>query len=168
MSDPTKAVFPADRLREFAVRVFESFGVPRADAVLAADILVLADLRGIDSHGLARLKMYHEQLSIGRINPRPNITIVRESPSTATVDGDAGLGLVVGPRANAIAMDKADQAGSGWGAVRNTNHYGIAGYYPLQALQRDQIGLSMTNTTSVVAPLWGAVRRLGTTPPAIA
>lgn len=168
MSNVPKQVFPADKLREFAVRVFESFGIPHDDSVLAADILVRADLRGIDSHGIARLAMYHEQLTLGRINPRPNITIVRESASTATIDGDSGLGLVVGPRANAIAMDKADAAGSGWVAVRNTNHYGIAGYYPLQALERDQIGMSMTNTTSVVAPLWGAERRLGTNPFAIA
>jgi len=166
-AEPQSHTFPADLLRNFAVRVFESFGIPRADCEQAADILIRADLRGIDSHGIARLKMYCDQLTLGRVNPRPNIAIVRESPSTATIDGDNGLGLVVGPRANAIAMEKAEQAGSGWVAVRHTNHYGIAGYYVLQALERDLIGLSMTNTTSVVAPLWGAERRLGTNPLAI-
>ena len=93
---------------------------------------------------------------------------MRETASTATVDGDNGLGLVVGPQANRIAMDKADTAGTGWVAVRGSNHFGIAGYYVLQALERDQIGWAMTNTTPVVAPLWGAQRMLGTNPIAIA
>jgi L-2-hydroxycarboxylate dehydrogenase (NAD+) len=96
------------------------------------------------------------------------MSVVRETAATATVDGDNGLGLVVGPRANEIAMDKAAAAGAGWVAVRNTNHYGIAGYYPLQALKRDQIGWSMTNSSSLVAPLWSAERMLGTNPIAIA
>lgn len=167
-TDAKYTTFPADMLRTFAEKTFESFGIPHEDAWQAADILVAADLRGIDSHGIARLSNYFEQLSIGRINPNPNITVVRESASTATIDGDNGLGLVVGPHANNLAMDKADAAGSGWVAVRNTNHYGIAGYYPIAALKRDQIGFSMTNTTSVVAPLFGAERRLGTNPLAVA
>ena len=86
----------------------------------------------------------------------------------ATVDGDNGLGLVVGPKANQIAMDKAEQFGSGWVSVSNTNHFGIAGYYPLKALERDLIGWAMTNSTKLVAPLWGAERMLGTNPIAIA
>ena len=99
---------------------------------------------------------------------RPKIKIVREKASVATVDGDNGLGLVVGPKANEIAMDKAEQHGSGWVSVCNTNHFGIAGYYPLKALERDLIGWAMTNTTKLVAPLWGAERMLGTNPIAIA
>jgi len=95
-------------------------------------------------------------------------SIVRETPSTATVDGDNGLGLVVGPWANRVAMSKAESAGSGWVSVRNTNHYGIAGWYVLEALKRDLIGWSMTNTTKLVAPLWGGERMLGTNPIAIA
>jgi LDH2 family malate/lactate/ureidoglycolate dehydrogenase len=93
---------------------------------------------------------------------------VRETASTASVDGDNGLGLVVGPRANEIAMDKAASAGSGWVSVCNTNHFGIAGYYPLRALERELIGWAMTNSTKLVAPLWGAERMLGTNPLAIA
>jgi LDH2 family malate/lactate/ureidoglycolate dehydrogenase len=93
---------------------------------------------------------------------------VRETLSTATVDGDNGLGLVVGPQANRIAMDKAEHAGSGWVGVCNTNHFGIAGYYVLDALRRDLIGLAMTNTTKIVTPLWGVERMLGTNPIAIA
>ena len=107
-------------------------------------------------------------LTLGRIDPKAKVTVVRESQSTATVDGGNGLGLVVGPKANAIAMEKALAAGSGWVSVRNTNHFGIAGYYVLQALERDLIGWAMTNTTPLVAPLWGSERMLGTNPIAIA
>lgn len=160
--------YPSEFLTAFCRRVFASFGVPDEDAQQAADVLALSDLRGIDSHGVARLYSYVGMLGEGRINPRPRPRVVRESPSTATVDGDNGLGLVVGPWANRIAMDKADAVGTGWVSVANTNHYGIAGYYPLQALAREQIGWSMTNTTKLVAPLWGAERVLGTNPLAIA
>ena len=161
-------LFPPDELFEFTARVFRHVGVPEDDARTAATVLQAADLRGIDSHGVARLRSYFDMLKLGRIDPKPNITIVRESPSTATVDGGNGLGLVVGPKANAIAMEKARMVGSGWVTVRNTNHYGIAGYYVLEALKRDLIGWSMTNTTKFVAPLWGAERMLGTNPIAIA
>jgi L-2-hydroxycarboxylate dehydrogenase (NAD+) len=161
-------LFSANYLREFTASVFMHFGVREADAVQAADVLALSDLRGIDSHGVARLHTYFEMLELGRINPKPHLRIVREKHSVATVDGDNGLGLVIGPKANAIAMDKAEQHGSGWVSVCNSNHFGIAGYYPLQALQRDLIGWAMTNTTKLVAPLWGAERMLGTNPLAIA
>ena len=144
--------FPIEKLHEFCVNVFLACDVPEQDAHVAADILAMADLRGIDSHGIARLAAYHQMLVAGRINPRANITVIRESASTATVDGDNGLGLVVGPKANEIAMDKADSAGTGWVAVRNSNHYGIAGYYVLESLKRDQIGWAMTNTTKMTAP----------------
>lgn len=168
MTDAETRSFLVEHLREFCVRVFQHFDVPMEDAQLAADVLMVSDLRGIDSHGVARLKSYYGLLKDGRMNPRPKITIVRESASTATVDGDNGLGLIVGPKANQIAMNKADQAGSGWVAVHGSNHYGIAGYYVLKALERDQIGFAMTNTTRMVAPLWGAERMLGTNPIAVA
>jgi LDH2 family malate/lactate/ureidoglycolate dehydrogenase len=160
--------FPIETLQRFSARVFEHFGVRAEDAALAASVLAASDLRGIESHGVARLHTYFDMLELGRINPKPKITIVRESASTATVDGDNGLGLVVGPKANAIAMAKAAEAGSGWVSVRNTNHFGIAGYYVLEALKRDLIGWAMTNSTKLVAPLWGAERMLGTNPIAIA
>jgi LDH2 family malate/lactate/ureidoglycolate dehydrogenase len=161
-------IFSADHLRNFAMQVFTHFGVPQTDADLAADVLIKSDLRGIDSHGVARLHTYFEMLELGRINPRPKIEVVREKASVASVDGDNGLGLVVGPKANEIAMDKAEQYGSGWVSVCHTNHFGIAGYYPLKALERDLIGWAMTNTTKLVVPLWGAERMLGTNPLAIA
>jgi len=160
--------YPEAHLRDFAAAVFGHFGIGAADAELAADVLIKSDLRGIESHGVARLHTYFEMLELGRINPKPNIRIVREKASVATVDGDNGLGLIVGPNANEIAMDKAERHGSGWVGVCNTNHFGFAGYYPLQALERDLIGWAMTNSTKLVAPLWGAERMLGTNPIAIA
>ena len=164
---PETKVFRIETLREFSTRTFLHFGCPKEDAEQAADVLACADLRGIDSHGVARLHSYFEMLSIGRINPQPQIEIVRSTSSTATVDGDNGLGLVVGPKANRIAMDMAEKSGSGWVSVRNTNHFGIAGYYVLKALERDLIGWAMTNSTKLVAPLWGGERMLGTNPIAI-
>ncbi len=165
---PQYVTFSSDYLRDFTTKVFIHFGISAQDAAQAADVLLKADLRGIDSHGVARLRTYVDMFTIGRINPKPNIKIVREKKSVATVDGDSGLGLVVGPRANEIAMDKAAQYGSGWVSVCNTNHYGIASDYSLKALERDMIGWSMTNTSKIVVPLWGAERRLGTNPIAIA
>lgn len=160
--------FPLEQLQAFSRRIFEHFGVPEDEARLAADVLAAADRRGIDSHGVARLRTYFDLLTIGRINPRPKPRVVRETPSTATFDGDNGLGLVVGAQANELAIAKAKEAGSGWVSVCNTNHYGIAGYYVMRALEEDLIGMSMTNTTAIVAPLWGAERMLGTNPIAIA
>ncbi|MBX3416827.1 MAG: Ldh family oxidoreductase [Pirellulaceae bacterium] len=168
MSEISYLTFSSERLVEFSQRTFEYFGVPSQDARLAAEVLARSDLRGIESHGVARLHTYFDMLQLGRINPKPEIKIIRESPSTATVDGDNGLGLVVGPRANEIAMNKASQVGTGWVSVCNTNHYGIAGYYVLEALKRDLIGWAMTNSTKLVAPLWGGERMLGTNPIAIA
>ncbi len=159
--------FAVEQLREFSARVFRSFGVPAEDADVAAGVLASADLRGIDSHGVARLPQYVEMLELERINPRPQIRILRETPATATVDGDNGLGLVVGPRANRMTMEKAERVGTGWVAVCNSNHFGAGEYYPLQALARGLIGWAMTNSPPQVAPLWGAEKMLGTNPIAI-
>src|SRR6266542_1905089 len=161
-------LFPGAYLRNFSTQVFMHSGVSKADAEQAADVLARSDLRGIDSHGVARLHTYFEMLELGRINAKPKIKIIREKASVAAVDGDNGLGLVVGPKANEIAMDKAEKYGSGWVSVCHTNHFGIAGYYPLKALERDLIGWAMTNASKLVAPLWGAERMIGTNPIAIA
>lgn len=168
MAEAQYTHIPHKVLSDFSAEVFMYFGVNEDDAIQAADVLSKADVRGIDSHGVARLRTYVDMFRIGRINPKPNIKIVRERKSVATVDGDSGLGLVVGPKANEIAMDKASQFGSGWVSVCNTNHYGIASYYPLKALEHNLIGWSMTNSSRVVVPLGGAERRLGTNPIAIA
>lgn len=168
MGNVAYQTYSAEHLRTFCTQVFETFGIVPEDATLAANVLITSDLRGIDSHGVARMHNYVDLLEKNEVNPHPKLTIVRESASTATVDGDNGLGLVVGPKANQIAMDKADQVGTGWVSIANTNHFGIAGYYVLQALERDMIGWSMTNSTHLVAPLWGSERMLGTNPIAIA
>ena len=168
MAEIESGIYPVEKLREFCTRVFLHFQLPKHDAEQAADVLACADLRGIDSHGVARMYSYFGMLIEGHINPKAKIKIVRSTVSTATVDGNNGLGLVVGPQANRIAMDMAEKAGSGWVSVCNTNHFGIAGYYVLQALERDLIGWAMTNSTKLVAPLWGAERMLGTNPIAIA
>ena len=161
-------LIPVERLKKFTSDVFVHCGCLEEEAKLAAEILILADHRGIDSHGVARLHAYFTLLEAGEINPRPNVRKVISTSTTATVDGDNGLGLIVGPKANAIAMEMAEQHGSGWVSVKNTNHYGIAGFYSLQAVERDMIGFSMTTSSAVVAPLWGKRRMLGTNPIAVA
>lgn len=160
--------YTAERLREFTARVFESCGVPKDDALAASDVLVTADLWGIDSHGVARLLAYYEMLTRGLVNPRPQVRTVRGLPATASVDGDNGLGLVVGVKANELAMEKAEAVGAGCVFVMNSNHFGIAGYYVYRALSRDLVGWAMTNTPPLVSPLWGAERMLGTNPIAVA
>jgi hypothetical protein len=111
-----------DRLKKFTSDVFVHCGCIPEEAKLAAEVLILADHRGIDSHGVARLHAYFTLLEAGEINPRPNVRKVISTATTATVDGDNGLGLIVGPKANAIAMEMAEQNGSGWVSVKNTNH----------------------------------------------
>ena len=160
--------FSVERLRGFVVRVFARLGVPPAAAEQAADVLIAADRRGIDSHGVARLKAYCDLLAAGKVQPRATLTVLRETQSTAAMDGGHGLGLIVGPKANAIAIEKALAVGSSWVTVRNSTHYGIAGYYALQAAERGLIGWSMTNAARAVVPPGGAERMLGTNPIAVA
>ncbi len=155
-------------LRDFARDVFTAMGCDGAQARIAAEILVDADLKGIDSHGIARLKGYVRLWEDNRINTQPNISITHETPSTAVVDGDEGLGLVVAPEAMKIAIKKASQVGSGWVSVRNSNHYGIAGYHAMMALEHDMVGISMTNASPLVAPTFSSERLLGTNPIAVA
>ena len=157
-----------DKVWEFTNEVFLSMGCSADDAKLASEVLVSADLRGIDSHGVARLIGYVRLWDAERINPTPDIKIVHETPSTAVVDGDAGLGLVVAPKAMEIAMGKAEAVGTGWVSVKNTNHYGIAGYHAMMALEKDMIGMSMTNASPLVSPTFSTERMLGTNPIAVA
>jgi L-2-hydroxycarboxylate dehydrogenase (NAD+) len=151
-----------------AVKAFLKMGCSQAHAELAAKVLLQADLRGIDSHGLARLSGYLRLHKADRINAKPNISIVHQTPSTATLNGDAGLGLVVAPKAMEIAMEKAEQVGSGWVAVSNSNHFGIAGYHAMMALSKNMIGIALTNASPLVAPTFSTERMLGTNPIAIA
>lgn len=156
------------QLKDFSQAIFKSIGCNEADALLAADALVAADLRGIDSHGVARLSGYVRLWESKRINPTPDIRIIHETPSTAVVDGDAGLGLVVAPKAMQIAIEKATQVGTGWVSVQNSNHFGIAGYHAMLALAQDMIGMAMTNASALVAPTFSTERMLGTNPIAVA
>lgn len=139
-------------------------GCSETDADLATDVLIRSDLRGIDSHGVARLSGYIRLWEKERINATPNIRVVHETPTTATIDGDAGLGLVVAPFAMKVAMEKAAVYGSGWVAVKNSNHFGIAGYHALLAVEKDMIGISMTNASPLVTPTYANERLLGTNP----
>lgn len=155
-------------LKKFVSSVFESIGCPEEDAHLAADVLVSADARGIDSHGVARLAGYVRLYDHGRLNPSPKIHILHESPSTALLDGDRGLGLVVAPKAMEIACQKAASAGTGWVAVQNSNHFGIAGYHAMKALPQDMIGWAMTHAAPLVTPTFSREKLLGTNPIAVA
>lgn len=143
-------------------------GCTREHADLASRVLLSADIRGVDSHGVARLSGYVRLWEAKRINARPNISVIHETPSTAVVDGDAGLGLVVAPFAMEKAIEKAETAGTGWVAVKNSNHFGIAGYHATMALEQSMIGMAMTNASAIVAPTFSVERMLGTNPIAVA
>ena len=157
-----------DRLHQFAVNLFIKIGCFNDQAIEAANVLLSADLRGVDSHGVARLMGYLRLYEKNRINSKPQLSVVHETPSTAVVDGDAGLGLVAGPYAMRLAIEKAKNVGTGWIAVKNSNHYGIAGYHAMMALEADCIGISMTNASPLVAPTYSKERLLGTNPIAVA
>ncbi|SMB96421.1 malate dehydrogenase (NAD) [Hymenobacter roseosalivarius DSM 11622] len=160
--------FSYNHLFTFTEAIFRSIGCPEADAVQATEALLAADLRGIDSHGVARLIGYVRLWEAGRINPTPRVGVVYETPSTAVVDGDGGLGLVVAPKAMQVATEKARLAGTGWVSVKNSNHFGIAGYHAMKALAHDMIGIAMTNASPLVAPTHSLDRLLGTNPIAVA
>jgi LDH2 family malate/lactate/ureidoglycolate dehydrogenase len=156
--------FCEETLRTFTRNIFLKMGCSEEHASLATDVLIKSDLHGIDSHGVARLSGYVRLWEKNRINTKPNIQIVHETPTTATVDGDAGLGLIVAPFAMKIAIEKAEKYGSGWVSVRNSNHFGIAGYHALMAVEKDMIGFAMTNASPLVAPTFANERLLGTNP----
>ncbi|HYG20913.1 MAG TPA: Ldh family oxidoreductase [Ohtaekwangia sp.] len=161
-------IYPYPTLKSFAFDVFKKMGCPIPQAALATEVLLSADLRGIDSHGIARLSGYVRLWEAARVNATPELRTVHESPSTAVVDGDRGLGLVVAPHAMNLAIAKARTAGTGWVAVKNSNHFGIAGYHAMMALEHDMIGIAMTNASPLVAPTFSIERLLGTNPIAVA
>lgn len=161
-------LFQYQDLYHFVYHTFKKIGCPEKDARTASEVLLSADLRGVDSHGIARLSGYVRLWETGRINSTPNIRIIHETPSTALVDGDAGLGLVVAPFAMNVAISKADTAGTGWVAVKNSNHFGIAGYHAMMALEKDMTGIAMTNASALVAPTFSEEKMLGTNPVAVA
>jgi len=158
-----------EALRNMATSLFQKVGVPQDDASLAADVLVTADLRGVDSHGVSNmLRSYIRGYNEGTINPNPVWNIERQSPSTATIDCDAGLGVIMGPKAMEIAIEKAKNVGLGMVTMKNSGHMGMVSYYAMLALKHDMIGVAMTAAGPSVLPTFGSELRLGTNPIAVA
>ena len=155
-------------LENFIREVFESIGFSEEHAKQCSDVLLLSDLRGIDSHGCARLSGYVRLVKAGRANPKPKLKIIREKFSNFTVDGDSGLGLVSGPFAMREAIKRTEINGSGWGAVMNSNHFGIGAYHTQLALQQGYIGMAMTNASPLASPTYSTERLLGTNPICVA
>src|SRR5882724_3260866 len=165
MQDQT---FSYQQLYNFTEAIFQKIGCSKEHAAIATKSLLAADLRAVDSHGVARLSGYIRLWEAKRINATPDIKIIHETASTAVVDGDSGLGLVIAPYAMQVAIDKAKQAGTGWVSVQNSNHFGIAAHHAMMALQYDMIGMAMTNASPLVAPTFSIDKMLGTNPICVA
>ena len=154
-----------DTLENFMVDVFIGIGVPEEDARICADVLITSDKRGIDSHGIGRLKpIYYDRIKAGIQSPKTEIEIVQDGPTTAVVDGHNGMGQVIAKKSMALAIKKAKKMGLGMVAVRNSTHYGIAGYYDLMAIKAGMIGITGTNARPSIAPTFGIENMLGTNP----
>lgn len=154
-----------DKMESFMKDVFIGVGVPEKDARICADILIEADKRGIDSHGINRLKaIYYDRIKDGIQFPVTNFEIVKDGPTTAVIDGHDGMGHVIGHRAMSMAIEKAKKFGMGMVAVRNSTHYGIAGYYATMATEAGMIGMTGTNARPSIAPTFGVENMLGTNP----
>ena len=156
-----------EKLTRFVQAAFEKLGVAGGDAQIAAEALVAADLRGVDTHGVIRFSphaWYVKWLSEGSMTAKPNIRVISETPSTALLDGDRGMGMVIGHRAMELAIDKAQSCGIGMVGVRNSRHYGMSAQYAMQALAHDMIGIAMTNAGRQVVPTFGREARFGTNP----
>ncbi|MBM4403816.1 MAG: Ldh family oxidoreductase [Candidatus Cloacimonetes bacterium] len=155
---------PVDSLHSFMIEVFTRLGVPGSDARICADILIASDLKGIESHGVGRLKMYYDRIKQGVQNPLTEITVIRDKYATAVWDGNHGMGHVIGYRAMQAALDKAAKFGLGAVAVRNSTHYGICAYYAEMAVKQNMIGMTFTNARPSVCPTHGSEPLLGTNP----
>jgi L-2-hydroxycarboxylate dehydrogenase (NAD+) len=158
----------AEVLQRFVEQVFVAVGTPPDDARICAEVLVASDLRGIESHGVGRLKVYYERIRAGVQLVETEMEIVRETETTALVDGHHGMGAVIAYRAMRLAIDKAREYGLGAVAVRDSTHFGIAGYYALMAAREGMMGLALTNARPVIPPTFGAEPMLGTNPIAFA
>jgi len=155
---------PVETLRRFSEVVFMQLGIPEEDARICTDVLIRSDLRGIASHGVGRLKMYIDRIRAGMLEPVTEFEIVREGATTAVVDGHHGMGHVIGVRSMRLAIRKAKEYGMGAVAVRNSSHFGIAGYYSLMAVEEGLIGVTMTNARPSVFPTFGGEPMFGTNP----
>lgn len=159
---------PVQKLVDFMVDALTAMTIPLNESKIIADVLITSDLWGVRSHGVAHLKMYYERMKKGLQLPTTNITVVKDTPTTAVLDGGNGMGMVVGYKAMKMAIEKARQFGLGAVAVRNSSHYGVAGYYPLMAEREGMVGLSVTNAHPSTAPTFGVMPMLGTNPIAVA
>jgi LDH2 family malate/lactate/ureidoglycolate dehydrogenase len=160
-----KKYIPFGVLEKFMVNVMVNAGIPQEDAMIVGDALIQADKLGFDSHGVNRLKsIYLDRIRDGIINPVTNFTIIKEGPTTAVIDGQNGMGQVVSYNAMKMAIEKAKKFGMGMVTVRNSNHYGFAGYYPLMAVKENMIGITGTNARPSIAPTFGVENMLGTNP----
>jgi LDH2 family malate/lactate/ureidoglycolate dehydrogenase len=161
-------MYKYDYLFDFTRNVFMKMGCSESDSKIIADVFLAAELRDHASHGMIRIKDYYELWIAGRINVKPAVKVVHESPSTAVIDGDNAVGMVAARRSMELAIEKAEKAGTGWVATRNSNHFGIAGYYAMLALKHDMIGICLTNANPLVAPTFSISRMMGTNPIAVA
>jgi L-2-hydroxycarboxylate dehydrogenase (NAD+) len=156
---------PFGIMEKFMVEIMERAGIPAEDAKIIGDVLLTADKLGFDSHGVNRLKnIYLDRIKEGILNPVTEIEIVRENPATAVIDGHNGMGHVIGHKSMKLAIEKAGKYGMGMVAVRNSTHYGFAGYYPLMAVRENMIGITGTNARPSIAPTFGVENVLGTNP----
>ncbi|MEM2549936.1 MAG: Ldh family oxidoreductase, partial [Nitrososphaerota archaeon] len=153
-----------ESLRSYVADVLKAYNIPEEHSNIVADVLVSADLMGIESHGVQRLRRYTVGIQVGSVNPKTNISIVKESPSTVWIDGGSGLGHVVAYKAMNIAIKKAMDTGVSVSGIRNSHHFGMAGYYALQAVRSNMIGLVMTNSEALVAYTHTVGRNVGTNP----
>jgi len=160
-------LIPVKKLVEFTVDALVAMGVPLEDAKTITDVLITSDLWGIRSHGIAHLKMYYERMKRGLQLPVTHLTVVKDAHATAVVDGGNGMGMVVGHHAMQMAIRKARQYGLGAVAVRNSSHYGVAGYYAMMAVNEGMVGISFTNAHPSTAPTFGVKPMLGTNPIAV-
>ncbi len=156
-------------LEDFMVSAFTKIGLPLEDAKVCADILLESDKRGIESHGVNRFKpIYIDRINDGILNPITKIDVIKETPTTAVLDANDGMGMVVSKKAMQMAIDKAKKYGMGMVAVRNSSHYGIAGYYTTMASDAGMVGMTGTNARPSIAPTFGVENMLGTNPLTIA
>jgi L-2-hydroxycarboxylate dehydrogenase (NAD+) len=155
---------PVSTLQSFMCDTFTKLGVPEDEARVCSEVVIASDLRGIESHGIGRLKYYYDRIRSGQHKALTEFEIVRESPTTAVVDGHHGMGMITATRSMQLAIDKAEKYGMGAVAVRNSTHFGIAGYYPTMAANAGMIGMTFTNARPSIAPTFGVQPKLGTNP----
>jgi len=159
---------PVKTLLEFTVEALMAMGTSRQDAAIVAEVIITADLWGVHSHGIAHLKMYHERIKRGLQLPTTRWTVVKDNRATAVIDGGNGMGMVIGHHAMRLAIEKAREHGLGAVAVRNSSHYGVAGYYARLAAMEGMVGITVTNAHPSTAPTFGVKPMLGTNPIAVA